>query len=47
MVRIMNEMTNMFDIVTAEVIEKRDEDIEQILLRRLKSLANRLNLMMS
>jgi ABC-type glycerol-3-phosphate transport system substrate-binding protein len=46
-VRILNEMTNVFDIVTADVIEKHDEDIEQILLRRLKPLANRLNLMMS
>jgi hypothetical protein len=46
-VRILNDMTNVFDIVTADVIGKQDEDIEQILLRRLKPLANRLNLMMS
>jgi ABC-type glycerol-3-phosphate transport system substrate-binding protein len=46
-VRIMNDMTNTFDFVTADVIEKHDEDIEQILLRWLKPLANRLNLMMS
>ena len=46
-VRILNEMTNVFDIITADVIEKHDEDIEQILLRWLKPLANRLNLMMS
>jgi len=46
-VRIMNELINVFDLVTTDVIEKHDEDIEQILLRRLKPLANRLNLMMS
>jgi ABC-type glycerol-3-phosphate transport system substrate-binding protein len=46
-VRILNDLTNVFDIIAADVIEKQDEDIEQILLRRLKPLANRLNLMMS
>jgi ABC-type glycerol-3-phosphate transport system substrate-binding protein len=46
-VRIMNDLTNVFDLITADVIEHPDEDIEQILLRRLKPLANRLNLMMS
>ncbi len=46
-VRILNEMTNVFDMITADVIEGQHEDIEQILLRRLKPLANRLNLMMA
>jgi ABC-type glycerol-3-phosphate transport system substrate-binding protein len=46
-VRILNDLTSVFDNITADVIEKQDEDIEQILLRRLKPLANRLNLMMS
>jgi ABC-type glycerol-3-phosphate transport system substrate-binding protein len=46
-VRIMNDMTNVFDIVTADVIEKHDEGIEQVLLRRLTPLANRLNRMMA
>ena len=46
-VRIMNELINVFDMITADVIAKHEEDIEQIILRRLKPLANRLNLMMA
>jgi ABC-type glycerol-3-phosphate transport system substrate-binding protein len=46
-VRIMNELVNVFDAITAEVIEKPDDPVEQILQRRLKPLSNRLNMMLS
>ncbi len=46
-VRIMNDLRNVFDAITADVIEKPDEEIEQILHHRLKPLSNRLNLMLS
>jgi multiple sugar transport system substrate-binding protein len=46
-VRIMNELRGVFDLITADVLESPDVEIPQILQRRLKPLANRLNLMLS
>jgi multiple sugar transport system substrate-binding protein len=46
-VRIMSELRSTFEAVTAEVIEKSEEDVPQILQRRLKPLAHRLSLMLS
>lgn len=46
-VRIMNELRNVFDITTADVLNNPGEEIEQILQRRLTPIANRLKLMLS
>ncbi len=46
-VRIMNDLRNVFDLITAEVIENKDTEVEQIIRRRLKPLETRLNLMLS
>jgi hypothetical protein len=43
----MSELRSTFEAVTAEVIEKSEEDVPQILQRRLKPLAHRLSLMLS
>ncbi len=38
--RVVNELRSAFDKITAEVLENQDEDIEQILRRRLVPLAH-------
>lgn len=45
--RIVNELRTIYDLITAEVLENQDEEIEQILRRRLDPLAYRLKLMLS
>lgn len=46
-VRILSELRFAFDAAAGEVIEHPEEAVEDILLRRLKPLANRLNLMLA
>lgn len=46
-VRIMSDLRSALDSITGEVLEKTDEDVQEILQRRLKPLASRLNLMLS
>jgi multiple sugar transport system substrate-binding protein len=46
-VRIMNELRNVFDAITADVLNNPGEQIEPILQRRLSPIANRLKLMLS
>ncbi len=43
----MNELRTVYDSITVEVLENQDEEIEQILRRRLDPLAYRLKLMLS
>lgn len=45
--RIVNELRTIFDMITADVLENPDEQIEQILQRRLVPLSNRLGLMLA
>ncbi len=45
--RIVNELRSSLDLVTMEVLENQDEQIEQILRRRLVPLSDRLELMLA